>query len=93
MSTSEVEKKVEEENQAPKGGELLFCGATCWDIVGRRKGPAEGNLVSPSRLRPLVGISIRSVASGCGNKNQYSIVIKKNNNLVVFFFSMLCCDL
>ena len=70
MSTSEVEKKVEEENQAPKGGELLFCGATCWDIVGRRKGPAEGNLVSPSRLRPLVGISIRYVASGCGNKNQ-----------------------
>lgn len=65
MSTSEVEKKVEEENQAPKGGELLFCGATCWDIVGRRKGPAEGNLVSPSRLRPLVGISIRYVASGC----------------------------
>lgn len=67
MSTSEVEKKVEEENQAPKGGELLFCGATCWDIVGRRKGPAEGNLVSPSRLRPLVGISIRYVASGCAS--------------------------
>jgi hypothetical protein len=68
MSASEAEKKVEQENEVvPKGGELLFCGATCWDIVGRRKGPAEGNLVSPSRLRPLVGIDIRYVASGCGN--------------------------
>jgi hypothetical protein len=67
MSAYEAEKKVEQENEVPKGGELLFCGATCWDIVGRRKGPAEGNLVSPSRLRPLVGIDIRYVASGCGN--------------------------
>lgn len=62
-SASEEEKKVEEE---VKGGELLFCGATCWDIVGRRKGSVDGNLVSPSRLRPLVGIDIRFVASGCG---------------------------
>ncbi|WJX36013.1 hypothetical protein P8452_23933 [Trifolium repens] len=68
MSASEAEKKVEQENEVvPKGGELLFCGATCWDIVGRRKGPAEGNLVSPSRLRPLVGIDIRYVASGCAS--------------------------
>ncbi|KAK2446473.1 ultraviolet-B receptor UVR8 [Trifolium repens] len=68
MSSSEADKKVEQENEVvPKGGELLFCGATCWDIVGRRKGPAEGNLVSPSRLRPLVGIDIRYVASGCAS--------------------------
>ncbi|CAI8600083.1 unnamed protein product [Vicia faba] len=67
MSASEGEKKVVEENEVPKGGELLFCGATCWDIVGRKKGPAEGNLVSPSRLRPLVGIDIRYVASGCAS--------------------------
>lgn len=61
----EAEKKVEDTVEE-KGGELLFCGSTCWDIVGRRKGPLEGNLVSPTRLRPLVGVSIRFVASGCG---------------------------
>lgn len=72
MSASEAEKKVEEEEKKEevKGGELLFCGATCWDIIGRRKGPVDGNLVSPSRLRPLVGVDIRYVASGCGNLNK-----------------------
>ncbi|XP_014502177.1 protein RCC2 [Vigna radiata var. radiata] len=65
MSASEAEKKVEEEREEVKGGELLFCGATCWDIIGRRKGIVDGNLVSPSRLRPLVGVDIRFVASGC----------------------------
>ncbi|XP_057435033.1 uncharacterized protein LOC130727801 [Lotus japonicus] len=70
MSASESEKKVEEEEENQevlKGGELLFCGATCWDIVGRRKGPVDGNLVSPTRLRPLVGIDIRYVAAGCAS--------------------------
>lgn len=70
MSASEAEKMVEEEKEEVKGGELLFCGATCWDIIGRRKGAVDGNLVSPSRLRPLVGIDIRYVASGCGNFNK-----------------------
>ncbi|KAJ1401348.1 Regulator of chromosome condensation, RCC1 [Sesbania bispinosa] len=67
MSASEAEKKVEEEkeNEVLKGGELLFCGATCWDTVGRKKGSVDGNLVSPSRLRPLVGVDIRFIASGC----------------------------
>uniref|UniRef100_A0A803NN96 RCC1-like domain-containing protein n=1 Tax=Cannabis sativa TaxID=3483 RepID=A0A803NN96_CANSA len=64
MSTVEVEKKVEKE--AEKGGELLFCGGTSWDTVGRKKGPVEGNLVSPTRLRPLLNVNIRFVASGCG---------------------------
>jgi hypothetical protein len=27
---------------------------------------SRGNLVSPARLRPLVGVDIRFVASGCG---------------------------
>ncbi|KAL2346262.1 hypothetical protein Fmac_000262 [Flemingia macrophylla] len=61
MSASEAEKKVEE----VKGGELLFCGATCWDIIGRRKGAVDGNLVSPTRLRPFLGVDIRYVAAGC----------------------------
>lgn len=61
----EAERKVDEvEGEKAKGGELLFCGATNWDSVGRRKG-LEGNLVSPTRLRPLVGVNIRFVASGC----------------------------
>ena len=63
MAEVEAEKKVGEET---KGGELLFCGATCWDMIGRKKGSVEGNLVSPTRLRPLVGVNIRFVASGCG---------------------------
>ena len=68
MSAVEAEKKVEDESKkVEKSGELLFCGGTSWDIVGRRKGAVEGNLVSPTRLRPLVGINIRFIASGCGN--------------------------
>lgn len=60
MSTSE--KKEDD----VKGGELLFCGTTAWDAIGRRKGLSEFTLPSPTRLRPLVGVDIRYVASGCG---------------------------
>uniref|UniRef100_A0A5B6ZHU1 Protein RCC2 n=1 Tax=Davidia involucrata TaxID=16924 RepID=A0A5B6ZHU1_DAVIN len=66
MSVVEEEKKVEAE-EAAKGGELLFCGATCWDAIGRRKISSDVNLVSPTRLRPLVGVDIRFVASGCAS--------------------------
>lgn len=68
MSAVEAEKKLEEEEerQVGKGGELLFCGATGWDCIGRKKGAVEGNLVSPTRLRPLVGVDIRFVATGSG---------------------------
>lgn len=68
MSAVEAEKKSEEEEKKveEKGGELLFCGATCWDIIGRKKGAQEGNLVSPTRLRPLVGVDICFVAAGSG---------------------------
>ncbi|XP_044511891.1 protein RCC2 homolog [Mangifera indica] len=68
MSEVELEKKVEEEEEKKVvKGELLFCGSTCWDLIGRRKGTLEGNLVSPTRLRPFVGIDIRFVASGCAS--------------------------
>ncbi|KAL9229193.1 hypothetical protein vseg_004686 [Gypsophila vaccaria] len=56
------EKKCEEE-KGKNGGELLLCGSTNWDTVGRKK-TTEGNLYSPTRLRPLVGVNIRFVASG-----------------------------
>ncbi|KAJ6998763.1 hypothetical protein D5086_011581 [Populus alba] len=64
MSVVEAEKKAAEEMKVEeKGGELLFCGSTCWSL-SRMKGAQEGNLVSPTRLRPLVGVDIRVVASG-----------------------------
>ncbi|KAF5809263.1 putative chromatin remodeling & transcriptional activation HMG family [Helianthus annuus] len=62
MTTATAENEKKEE---VKGGELLFCGVTEWDDVGRRKGSSELNLVSPTRLRPLVGVDIRYVAAGC----------------------------
>ncbi|KAG9443066.1 hypothetical protein H6P81_018920 [Aristolochia fimbriata] len=63
----EVEKPTEEKEPAPpSAGELLFCGSTSWDNAGRRNaGPAGENLPSPTRLRPLVNVDIRFVASGC----------------------------
>ncbi|GER26586.1 regulator of chromosome condensation family protein [Striga asiatica] len=57
----EEEKKAEE----VQGGELLFCGTTAWDAMGRRRTSPEENLASPTRLRPLMAIDIRFVASGC----------------------------
>ncbi|XP_009337666.1 protein RCC2 homolog [Pyrus x bretschneideri] len=69
MSAVEAENKVEDggNKQVGKSGELLFCGGTSWDAIGRRKGAVEGNLISPTRLRPLVDVDIRFVASGCSS--------------------------
>ncbi|KAK2978624.1 hypothetical protein RJ640_020934 [Escallonia rubra] len=69
MSAAEAEAEAEQKagEEAVKGGELLFCGTTSWDAIGRRKVSPEGNLVSPTRLRPLVGVDIRFVASGCAS--------------------------
>ena len=58
-------KKKSEEEKGSKGGELLFCGSTNCNTVGRKTTATQGNLYSPTRLRPLVGINIRYVASGC----------------------------
>ncbi|KAI7743893.1 hypothetical protein M8C21_029895 [Ambrosia artemisiifolia] len=63
MTTTATETKETE----VKGGELLFCGTTAWDSIGRRKGLSEFSLVSPTRLRPLVGVDIRYVAAGCAS--------------------------
>ncbi|GJN01437.1 hypothetical protein PR202_ga18704 [Eleusine coracana subsp. coracana] len=61
-ATGEGEEKAE----AAGGGELLYCGGTSFDTMGRKVvGGPQGNLVSPTRLRPLVGVDIRFVASGC----------------------------
>uniref|UniRef100_A0A1D1XK72 Protein RCC2 n=1 Tax=Anthurium amnicola TaxID=1678845 RepID=A0A1D1XK72_9ARAE len=71
MSGSETGTKTEggkpgEEAEAP-AGELLYCGGTSWDNLGRRSVPASGNLLSPTRLRSLMGVDIRFVASGCAS--------------------------
>lgn len=63
MAAADEDSKVKEE---VKGGELLFCGTTAWEAMGRRRTTPEENLVSPTRLRPLMGVDIRFVASGCG---------------------------
>ncbi|KAK9743459.1 hypothetical protein RND81_03G240700 [Saponaria officinalis] len=59
------EEKKSEEEKGRNGGDILFCGSTNWNTVGRRGSGTQGNLYSPTRLRPLVGIDIRYVASGC----------------------------
>ncbi|CAA6673484.1 unnamed protein product [Spirodela intermedia] len=64
MSAPEEESKQKEGEPA---GEVLYCGGTSWETMGRRPAPANGNLVSPTRLRPLMGVDIRSVASGCAS--------------------------
>ncbi|RRT44531.1 hypothetical protein B296_00043665 [Ensete ventricosum] len=67
MSATGADTKPEEgENAAvaPAAGEVLYCGGTNWDMLGRKGGPNAANLVSPTRLRPLVGVDIRFVASG-----------------------------
>uniref|UniRef100_A0A453D4F1 Protein RCC2 n=2 Tax=Aegilops tauschii subsp. strangulata TaxID=200361 RepID=A0A453D4F1_AEGTS len=54
------------EKAAGSGGELLYCGATNFDAINRKlAGGMQGNLVSPTRLRSLMGVDIVSVASGC----------------------------
>lgn len=64
-AATEGEEKAEAKDGG-SGGELLYCGATV-RTMGQKAvgGGIQGNLLSPSRLRPLVGVDIRSVASGC----------------------------
>ena len=66
MSAS-ADPAAEEAKDAGSGGELLYCGGTNFDAMNRKlAGGMQGNLVSPTRLRSLVGVDIRSVATGCG---------------------------
>ncbi|KAK3789102.1 hypothetical protein RRG08_029851 [Elysia crispata] len=67
-NTDAVSYKIE----APMlSGELLFCGATNWDLVGRKalpkgtKNVGGPNLWGPNRIAGIKGIKMRSVVSGC----------------------------
>ncbi|KAI3858836.1 hypothetical protein MKX03_015773 [Papaver bracteatum] len=67
MWVSSEEKIIKEEEEVERNGELLFCGGTSWDTLGRTgylRSP-YGNLISPTRLKPLIGVNIRYVAAGC----------------------------
>ncbi|KAL7605363.1 hypothetical protein Lser_V15G18623 [Lactuca serriola] len=67
--SSSVALETEKKEEDVKGGELLFCGTTYWGTADRRHVPPISNLVSPTRLRPLVGVDIRFVASGCASSH------------------------
>lgn len=61
-----------------KGGELLLCGSTAWDHIGR-KAVSDSNstsLPSPTRLRPLMGVPIVHVASG--SASCHTVVVDAN---------------
>lgn len=75
---SEAEKKVKQEEEgAVKGGELLFCGGTRWNAnISSRKTSSAGNLISPTRLRPLVGVDIRLVVSGVASSHCVALDVK-----------------
>uniref|UniRef100_A0A0D3G199 Uncharacterized protein n=1 Tax=Oryza barthii TaxID=65489 RepID=A0A0D3G199_9ORYZ len=66
-AAAEGEEKADgAKDAAGSGGELLYCGATNFETMGRKVvGGAQGNLVSPTRMRSLMGVDIRFVASGC----------------------------
>lgn len=68
MAAADAEKNPKEEEEEERvGGEVLYFGSTAWDTMGRRPSNSFGNLISPTRLRTLVGVDIRFVASGSGN--------------------------
>ncbi|KAG8043818.1 hypothetical protein GUJ93_ZPchr0458g22597 [Zizania palustris] len=65
-AAAEGEEKGDAKDAGAGGGELLYCGGTSFDTMGRKVvGGAQGNLVSPTRMRTLLGVDIRFVASGC----------------------------
>ncbi|PWA37571.1 regulator of chromosome condensation (RCC1) family protein [Artemisia annua] len=66
--SSTVAMKTKKKEEDVKGGELLFCGTTRSEADIRRKKVLPGDIfVSPTRLRSLVGVDIRYVASGCAS--------------------------
>ncbi|RZC72489.1 hypothetical protein C5167_047974 [Papaver somniferum] len=68
---NKVEEKLIEEEEVERNGELLFCGGTSWDTLSNYGHPnnTHGNLISPTRLTPLIGVNIRYVAAGCASSH------------------------
>lgn len=65
MSAADSDNKAENEEKSD-AGELLYCGGTNFKELGRKGGSLPGNLLAPTRIKSLIGVDIRFVASGCG---------------------------
>nr|CAB3488570.1 unnamed protein product [Digitaria exilis] len=95
-AAAEGDEKAEAKGSG-SGWELLYCGGTSFDSMGRKVvGGAQGNLVSPTRLRPLMGVDIRFVGSGCTACHCVALDAEgrcytwgRNENLVNIFFCPL----
>ncbi|KAG8184539.1 hypothetical protein JTE90_012628 [Oedothorax gibbosus] len=70
QSVDQAENKHTRLDNSEAGGELLFCGGTNWDLIGRKELPkyakdAVGkNLWGPHRLKSLQGIKVTAVFAG-----------------------------
>ncbi|KAI9083133.1 hypothetical protein K1719_034866 [Acacia pycnantha] len=84
MSAIEAEKNVEEEKEVVRRGELLFCGGTCWDIIGRRKGPVTATCSLQLGFAPLVGIDIRNKIVKAGAGRSHTVVVTKDGHSLAF---------
>ncbi|GKB27919.1 protein RCC2 [Tanacetum coccineum] len=68
--SSAVAMETQKKEEDVKGGELLFCGTTRSESREfKPKSVLEQRLFSPTRLRSLVGVDIRYVASGCASNH------------------------
>lgn len=85
------EGKKEGEAEAA-AGELLYCGGTSWETMGRRSAPVGGNLLSPTRVRPLMGVDIRFVSSGCSEHSSLfyiSVLLSLGSLFYVYAFGVV----
>jgi hypothetical protein len=68
-------------------GTLLLCGATNWDMAGKRESQKGSvnvgrNLWSPHQFGPLVGIRVRVIASG--NSAAHSVIVTEDGRCLTF---------
>lgn len=69
-------------------GEVLICGGTNWDLIGRHKIPKDAknkggpNLWRPHRIAEFADIKIRTVVSGCCST--HSVIIDTNGKAYSF---------
>ncbi|GAB5371554.1 hypothetical protein AAMO2058_001589900 [Amorphochlora amoebiformis] len=65
-----------------KSGELIFAGGSAWSLSGRSgetaqfDGQEERNLVSFHRLKPLIGVPVFAVVTGCVANHTFALTEK-----------------
>lgn len=68
---------------APQAGELLFCGSTAWETIGRKQAnDGSTSLPAPHRLRVLQGVPIVFIAGGAGA----SLALSRAPAFAIFVF-------